>query len=399
MLVRRYDAGSLRPPERTPEGFLIVDGLIARTGVQVYRKADGTEIREYRPADEVFDAEAIASFDLRPVTNNHPPELLTADNAKSYAVGAVGSPRRDGRFIAARLAIHDASAIEALLAGRAQLSCGYEAEVDMTSGVSPEGERYDAIQRRIRGNHVALVDVARAGPEARVRLDAGDAECITPAPSSAVTEETHMKIRIDGIELDATDASVIQSKIDALESAKKDAEAARDAAQAKADAEKSRADEAAEAMMKCDACAGEGKVDGKTCDKCDGCGEMPKAAKADGFGKWLAAKLDSAVRARVALEVEARKHLGADAKLDGVSDLDVRRQVIGKLAPECKLDGRTEAYILARYDAEVERAKPAPAVDQARQVLADSADRKDAASPRQKMINEMRARSAPKAQA
>ena len=50
-----------------------------------------------------------------------------------------------------------------------ELSCGYNLRLDETPGVW-EGQPYDAIQRDIEINHLALVDKARAGEQARLNL-------------------------------------------------------------------------------------------------------------------------------------------------------------------------------------------------------------------------------------
>lgn len=386
--ARRYDSGSLRPPERTPEGFLLVDGLISRTGIQVYRRDDGREVREYRPPEEVFDAASLASFDLRPVTNQHPPRLLDAHTAKQWAVGAVGNLRRDGDFLAARMSIHDQEAIDALMSGRSQLSCGYDCDIEDTPG-EVEGQRYDAIQRRIRGNHVALVDAARAGPKARVRLDAGDAADPTLTTGDVPdTQEPTMpqQIRIDGQALDVSDATApsIQSAIDKVAAERAQLATERDTLRAKLDAAEKKA-------KACEACDGTGfemddegepvMKDGEKvkCDACGGKGELEPEKKADARRDHLSKVVSRKVAARVALEVEARRHLGAAAKLDGLDELGVKRLVIAKLAPEAKLDGKSATYVAARYDAEIERARPASATDAARAAATGAAPKQDAA--------------------
>ncbi len=370
MTVRRFDAGSLKPPEKTPEGFLRVEGHIARAGVLTYHRADGTTVRELVPPDEAFHVDSLKTFALLPVTNTHPAGLVTAGNAKQFAVGSVGEARKDGEWVAAPMLIHDADAIASLMAGRSQLSCGYSCDVENTPGVY-EGQRYDGIQRKRRGNHVALVDSARAGSGARVRLDAGDAA----APDLYTTENPMPhRIRIDGLDLEVTEAgapliaqalererTAQQAKLDASITEVASLKKARDELQAKLDSEKGRADAA----------------------------EKARADAADPV------KLRAQVAARVALEVEARKHLGADVKLDG-ADLEIKKLVIAKLAPAAKLDGQSEAYIAARYDAEIERA-PGP-IDQARAAAITAqqgqkgSPRVDANAAREQMINDAKNR-------
>jgi hypothetical protein len=50
---------------------------------------------------------------------------------------------------------------------KCELSCAYRYEPDMTPGVY-EGKAYDGIMRNIQGNHVALVEAGRAGPDVMV---------------------------------------------------------------------------------------------------------------------------------------------------------------------------------------------------------------------------------------
>lgn len=60
---------------------------------------------------------------------------------------------------------------------REECSCGYHCDLDPTPGVTPGGERFDAIQKNIRYNHLALGPGGgwgRGGSTVRLRLDAGD---------------------------------------------------------------------------------------------------------------------------------------------------------------------------------------------------------------------------------
>jgi len=154
----------------TGEGFLICRNVpIARTGIQDYRGDEiGMETSEVvqvgRPEEEVFSQAAMASFEGKPVTNNHPTELVTPDNVSIYEKGHVQNVRRGtGEFadyLIADLHIHDAELINAIKSGKRQISCGYECEyVETDTGIQ---------QTKIRGNHVAVVDEGRAGAKAAI---------------------------------------------------------------------------------------------------------------------------------------------------------------------------------------------------------------------------------------
>lgn len=155
----------------TGEGFLICRNVpIARTGEQEYL---GTEIglpredivKVTRSEEEVFSPAALASFEGKPVTNDHPPVLLDPETVGMYEKGHVQNVRRGAGewegFVVADLHIHDAELIDAIKNGKRQVSCGYECEY------KDSGDGTFA-QSNIRGNHVAVVENARAGSKAAI---------------------------------------------------------------------------------------------------------------------------------------------------------------------------------------------------------------------------------------
>lgn len=164
--------------EYTDEGFLRVPGRVARAGnvQEYYAKELGINdrnptdiIRVYRPAEEVFNADSLASYIGADITNNHPNKMVDTDSFKNVTSGVtISEGRQDGDFVVADLIIKDKNAIKAVESGKVQLSAGYTADYEKSEGVSPTGEDYDYIQRNIKINHVALVDLARAGGQARL---------------------------------------------------------------------------------------------------------------------------------------------------------------------------------------------------------------------------------------
>lgn len=172
------DSLTLDAPKRTKEGFLAVRAKAARAGIYEYlgmeidregkHFAADQRVRVYRPPEEVFSRDSVHSFLLKPVTDDHPSVPVTADNWKQHARGVNAGAMRDGDFLAFDLVLMDKSAIEAVDSGKRELSNGYSSEIDFTAGATPSGERYDAIQRNIRGNHIALVKAGRAGPQCRI---------------------------------------------------------------------------------------------------------------------------------------------------------------------------------------------------------------------------------------
>ena len=173
--MRAYYGYTLSPNQlETNEGFLICRNVpISRIGDQDYV---GTEIglddatlhSVHRKPEEVFSDAALASFEGKPVTDDHPPELLTPDTARMYEKGHAqnirpGAGEWDG-YVLADLHIHDRDLIEKIQSGKREISCGYECEYVQ----EPDGS-YS--QHKIRGNHIAVVDKGRAGKRAAI-LDA-----------------------------------------------------------------------------------------------------------------------------------------------------------------------------------------------------------------------------------
>lgn len=158
----------------TGEGFLICRNVpISRTGDQEYMgweigipgAGGGQIVTVHRPPEEVFSTAALASFEGKPVTNDHPPVLIGPDDVKTYEMGHAQNVRRgDGEweeYTLADLHIHDRELIDAVQSGKREISCGYECEY------VPNGDG-TYTQRNIRGNHVAVVEQGRAGKRAAI---------------------------------------------------------------------------------------------------------------------------------------------------------------------------------------------------------------------------------------
>ena len=158
---------------KTPEGFLICNDVpIARTGMQQYRGCDfGAQDRNRiydvnRPEAQVFDRAAIASFEGKPVCDEHPSEDVTPENYRRYMKGVCRDVRRGegdlANCLVADLLIYDADLIQKIEGGKREISCGYDCLWNPTGDAS-----FDQLE--IRGNHVAVVDKGRAGHMVAIR--------------------------------------------------------------------------------------------------------------------------------------------------------------------------------------------------------------------------------------
>ena len=294
---------------RTAEGFIRDTPIVGRTGILVYRNADGTERREYRPPEEAFKADSLASLMGKPITIGHK-AFVTAGNAAQVApVGSVLSAgRQDGNNIKADIVIYN------LDTTARELSCGYSLNLDETPGTTPEGEHYDAIQRDIVYNHIAIVPQGRAGI-ARLNMDGSqviDEE--NPKEDNKMAELT--KVRLDsGLEYDC--AQEVKVEIEKMRKDSADAKKEFDKLQAKFDA--------LDAELK----------------------KEQEGRKAD--AEKAKANFDEAIKARVELLKVAEAHKVANA--DSMSNTEIKTAVIKAVRGDAiNLEGKSADYIEAAYD-------------------------------------------------
>lgn len=328
-MVCRYDRAPIKATQ-TPEGFIIDTPVLSRVGIFTYRRADGSIQREFRPPEEVFSATHLDSLYGKPITEDHH-GIVNGENSRSKLIGTVMSKgRQDGEDLRADVAIHDAAPVRA---GKKELSLGYTLDLEETPG-EWNGQRYDAIQRNLRVNHLALVTRGRAGT-ARLNLDAADAVAATDEDDTTMSL---VKVRLDsGIEYDAAPEVVA-----ALAAAA-----------------------AASATMKTRADAAEAARDGLQA-KVDAHADALKAAREDG---------QRAAAARVKLEADA-KACGVEVRADQ-ADADVRKAVIKAVRGDAiNLDGKSDAYLEAAFDVAVEDGKKGKATA--------AGNRQDAAAPADK---------------
>ena len=228
-LVFRCDDGEkLAKFQRTATGGAIIPARVARTGILRYMQPDGSMRVEYRPEEEVFKADSLASLDRVPVIDfDDHRALVTPDTYSRTTRGTSTGGRRDGKYVAADLYVEDRATLDSIESGkRSDVSAGYVCRLDFTPGVF-EGEPYDAVQRDISFNHVALCppNRGRSGPDVGLRLDS--------------KEGTNMKtIRLDGVDYEYGSEAHL-AKIDSMNQAKVvDLQKRLDAAEGEKDAAK-----------------------------------------------------------------------------------------------------------------------------------------------------------------
>ena len=107
---------------------------------------------------------AAGTFHGKPLLFKHMP-TSAEDHVYDLVVGTVMNPQFSDPYLTGELVVWPGEAIDAIESkAQQELSCGYIYDADMTPGTF-NGIHYDGIMRNIRGNHVAIVEKGRAGPD------------------------------------------------------------------------------------------------------------------------------------------------------------------------------------------------------------------------------------------
>lgn len=148
----------------TPEGYLICKNVpVSRVGVQYYLGSElglndkyNKRIPVYRLAEDVFNETALQSLESKPITDDHPTQSVTAQNASYLAMGHGRNVRHTDKHVMADLVLTNPSLIQAVREKRKfEISLGY------TCKYLPYKDGFR--QTDIRVNHIAVVESGRAG--------------------------------------------------------------------------------------------------------------------------------------------------------------------------------------------------------------------------------------------
>jgi hypothetical protein len=148
-------------------------GVFPYSGAQISPDLEPDRIYQvYRPEEELSNTETIESFKLLPWTDEH--AMLGSEDEgmlpaeKKGIHGVIGEDVYfDDGYLKANIKIFSEKLANLIEQGKKELSIGYRCLYDLTPGVY-NGQHYDAIQRSIRGNHLALVDEGRSGSDVAV---------------------------------------------------------------------------------------------------------------------------------------------------------------------------------------------------------------------------------------
>jgi hypothetical protein len=166
--ILHFDAGEILKHQITPEGYLRCYMRIAKVGDLTYMNPDGSKRVEIVTPEVLFNKDSIDSFKMKPITLEHPAELVNSRNARKYQRGLTGHHAViDSNFLGLVGTITDREMVDSVLRGDTQeTSCGYEAAVNHSDGKFFQGFR--------KGNHVAGTRKGRAGEEIGFHIDSVD---------------------------------------------------------------------------------------------------------------------------------------------------------------------------------------------------------------------------------
>ena len=401
-MEQRFDSIPLSDTYFTPEGYLIDNPILTRVGIFEYHNPDGTIRRELRLPEEVFAAESLASYKGKPVILTHEAGLVDVDNVQQEHIGTILSEGiQDGDNVRAQIVIHDA---ESLDYGLRELSLGYTQTPDETPGVW-NGQPYDAIQRNIQINHLALVEKARAGEQARLNIDGEEQggnqmskarkDGLTPEEIARLVEEYKQRQaqRMENTNPTADEGTNPDEQTTDEDEADpvKEGKDRRDRRDASGDCETM--DEAsgviaqqdediqklldfiAQLQAKIDFDEASAEEEAKT----DNEGETAEANADEEEPQENPLNMDS-IDAYVNQKIELIR-LGDKLNLDGIETMkpmDAKKAIIKKVHPNIRLDGKDTAYINAMFDIAKESVGKRKDVDYQRQQMfrGDSAHNK-----------------------
>ena len=323
--VARIDFFTIKDFEQNSNGYLKVPAYLTRTGVFDYATTDGEVFRELRPDTEVFDEKSKSTLSDIPITNNHPAQFLNTRNTRGIAVGYTSTDvvSEDGK-LKSTLTIYDQDTIDKILNdGKREISCGYLADLELSPG-DYNGEKYDAIQRNIRYNHVAIVDKGRAGPDVKMILDSGEEETFKIAYQKIDSKpETYQNSNNqEGKQDKMEEVMLVKIKIDEKEF---------EVEQEVADALNKQETEEKEAL-KAKLDAAEGTVAALEAEN--------KKVKEE----FTKEKMMDAAKVRIELENTAKEILGDEFKAD-VEDIEIKKSIIAKSDSSIDLTDKSSEFV------------------------------------------------------
>jgi hypothetical protein len=244
----------------------IKDNPISKVGVFPYlgRQVDPSFppdqiVMVLRDRDELSNPETIESFKLVPWIDEHvmlgpresgltPPEMKGIEGVIGENVYFDEAKQQ----LCANLKVFSDNMDDLIEGGKRELSMGYRCRYEVSSGVW-NGIRYDAIQRDIRGNHLALVKEGRMGPDIAVLDHVFTFDMKEPTMADKDEDKKGMDAVVAEVKKMSEDMKAICDRLDSMDKKAKDEEEDPAIAADKAAKDKKAKDESEEEEKKKDA--------------------------------------------------------------------------------------------------------------------------------------------------
>jgi hypothetical protein len=175
-------------------------GVFAYLGASIDAPDPGKMYQVYRAPAELASPETMESFRLVPWINDH--EMLgqatdTAVPAEQRGVHGVLGERiwydQEKQTLFGNLKVWSSNLQKTIDAGKNNLSLGYVCKYVFEPGITPDGQKFDARQVQIRGNHIASVQQGRMGQTVAVMDEAHNNFVVTFDAKDLTMPETFKK--------------------------------------------------------------------------------------------------------------------------------------------------------------------------------------------------------------
>jgi hypothetical protein len=348
-----YDRAQLKVTE-TGEGFLKGIVTFAVPGVLPYFY--GTTVRyEAKLPEDILSSKTIDSVNGIPVTDEHPYDkngdyiLVTPENYQGLVRGTLSNPRVENGEGIANITVYDSNLIKRIKSKEQyEVSMGFRFKLEDKPGIL-NGVHYDAIQRDIIANHLAITRDARAGDKTKIHVDDKNSNTrgIKMSKENNGAGEAQYSYRtFDGKKDLAVDSKEIFDEMIMLnKQIKADGEQIKDLTDKLAVATKApKVDKEKELSEKAQLLADQNE-------------ELKK--NYTDLEASIPAMVEAAASERVAI-LDSAKASGIEGKMDGLSNREIKLQLIAKHLPlkeGVKVDSMSDDAINARYDAAIDLSK------------------------------------------
>ena len=338
-MLTRYDTAPIdKVTQDAQTGFIhITDVPIACVGVFPYLKADNSVEMEAKLPTELLSDSTVSSADSKPVTNDHPTELVNQRNASKYMKGfTADNAHVDNDTLKVDMTITDADLISEINKGKQELSIGFETEIVPEKG-EYKGVAYDSVQRNIQINHVAVVEHGRAGHSVRLIGDSAEmVEQDNVHKKGQIMETTKVRLNDADVTVATGDADKI-IKLDADNSEK----------QRQIDDLKAKIKEMQDQLAKLQ---GDDDKNKKNADKAQAKADAAEKELADLKEKYSGDAMDKAISARMELINKVKPYVGDSYEFKGKSEKQLKLDAIKALDDSVDLDDKSDDYINAYFD-------------------------------------------------